>query len=577
MSYTREIRFGEATSPLHQQRMRSIVGKHPQDRWICLACRDKDFDLVVYETAQLPDVVGSVPMRNIPYCRLWSVLADLDCRDRKAWVIGWRLRYAFEKADFIGALERGEVTLPRVKHGKRKGKHTGKLTYNKRIFEVDIVCGRNKIKALDWLNFSVEPEAYAAGPSSIDADVVALALGDFLVMARNIDLDVCKSTAAQLGWYHARQCLSRGGLYVNLDGEARQLERRAYHGGRNEAYQLGEIPGTTYSLDVRSCYAWICLTKRLPFRMVEEYRAGILPERIDPHGADHWIADVVLRTDTPDYPLRFQGTPIYPIGEFMCSLPWPELRHALLAGRVQMVLRAARYEAAHVLKKYANWYLNARAATGAAYSVRVAGSLKATFNASLGYSAREKYDWVPWDCHLGNSYWLGTTTSPEDKETPVAAQVLDDERRWLRVAGEPFESVPYLHATICSYARVRLLEIFAAAGREEILYVDTDGILTTVKGLEKIRATPGMMADQPGHLVERFAPGRALIQGQKSYRVGANWIQAGVPKRRYSALREKQVLTVETGRADDAGRVHPFTMRRVKQKGERGSWQNEMA
>ena len=153
----------------------------------------------------------------------------------------------------------------------------------------------------------------------------------------------------------------RGEAGYNLDFASRELERAAYHGGRCEAFRLGVIPGTTYSLDVRACYATICRDERLPFVCVAEYLAGCDPERIDPDGDDHWIADVVIRTDKADYPLRWMGTPIFPVGQFRTALPWPELRRAVKSRSVVRVLRAARYEAAPVLRAYAEWYLHARA------------------------------------------------------------------------------------------------------------------------------------------------------------------------------------------------------------------------
>ena len=155
------------------------------------------------------------------------------------------------------------------------------------------------------------------------------ALRDYLLAAHAAGIRVNRTTAAQLGWAHARSGYLAGELFVNADPESRRLERFAYHGGRCEAFRLGEIPGTTYSLDVRACYATICLDERLPCQQLEEYRAGCAAEQIDTAGPDHWIADVIVQTDEADYPLRWHGSPIFPVGQFRTALPWPELRHAL--------------------------------------------------------------------------------------------------------------------------------------------------------------------------------------------------------------------------------------------------------
>jgi hypothetical protein len=149
--------------------------------------------------------------------------------------------------------------------------------------------------------------------------------------------------------------------------------------------------------------------------------------------------------------------------------------------------------------------------------------------------------------------------------------------RWLRIAGEPREAMPFLHATICSYARVKLLEIFQIAGRENILYCDTDGILVTRNGAMRLIEDDGEHTKYLCGLVERFPCGSALIRGQKNYQVGDNVIHAGVVDVRLDKTRGKKVLTCATGRTDSDGRVHPFTMTCEDNGGESERWTNEMA
>jgi hypothetical protein len=574
---TRDAQFGEPSKALRQRPLRATKGKAAQDTWIVIACRDKGYSLTVYAggSVEFGAMVDSCSRDS--YETLWDDLARLCFGRGKAWLIGWRVRYAFDMADFTGALSRGEVALPKVRAGKNKGKHGGKLTWNKRILEVDLVCGRNQIKALDWLNFGVDPAAYVDRLEDVTAETATAALRDFLGMTKAVGVSVCKTTAAQLGWDHARRGMYKGSLHVNLDPESRSLERRSYHAGRNEAFYLGDVAGVTYSLDVKSCYGAICRHECLPVYCKEEYRAGLPVDAVNVTGDDHWIADVVLSTNSADYPLRWNGVPIYPVGDFVTALAWPELRHAIKAGRAKKILRAARYEAAPVLAEYASWYFRARDAKQGGYAPLMSGAVKSMFNASLGFTARQKYEWQPWSCQIGGTYWLGSTTSPEDRQSLVSAQVLQDERRWLKIAGEPYEAMPFLHATICSYARVRLLEIFDLAGRENVLYCDTDGILVSQNGYLRLLGCQNAIGNLPGQLAERFPAGKARIQGQKSYRVGDHAIQAGVVKTRYSSLAEKTLLTTDTGRVSADFKVAPFVFDCCELKERSGQWENEMA
>jgi hypothetical protein len=573
----RPLTFGDRQTPTSQRSLRMPKGEPTQDRWIVGAFGDTEFSLTCQEWVNGKLIPLGASWESAPYSQFWDALSTLDCGPVKFWLIGWRVRYALERANFSRALSEGAISLPTIRAGKNRGKAGGRLSYSGRILEVDLVAGKNAIKVLDWSNFGVAPDGYPQTDGATTIETACGVLQDYLSATAAAGVRVSRSTAAQVGWSHARQSGLGADLACNLDGEARELERRACHGGRCEAFRLGEIPGTTYSLDVRSCYATICRDESLPCRLVEEYRHGLPVEAIDVAGDDHWIADVVISTDEPDYPLSWDGTPIYPIGQFRTALPWPELRHALMRGRVQRVLRAARYAAGPVLRPYAEWYLHARRAEK---SLSVGGStswLKAMFNASLGYTARQKWQWIPWDAPVEQDWWFGASQSPVDSQTRVSAQVIDGEARWLSVAGEPRESMPFLHATICSYARVKLLEIFKLAGMENILYCDTDGILVTMRGAMRLIFEDEDRTKYLRGLVERFPCGSARIQGQKVYSVGDNVIAAGTVKTKRSALERRNVLTVATGRADSEGRVHPFVMTCEDNGGVGERWTNEMA
>lgn len=598
----RELTYNESSRPHHQFPLREPKGKPTQERWIVAAWGKETFCLTMcwWQDGEL--LGGTAYTGECPYSMLWEVLAGIPCGVVKWWLIGHGTGYALDRANFTDALERGDVSLPKIAKGNNKGKHGGKLTLSRRITEVDIVCGKNKIKMLDWCNFAVESTSYSTITNEQYLQICIEKLREYLTITARLGVQVCKTTAAQLGWNKARADCLKHRLHINLDPACRALERRAYHAGRNECFALGRVRGTAFSLDVKSCYATICLDEALPIRMVEDYRHGCDIDKIDPSGDDHWIADVVVRTEMPDYPLRWQGTPIYPVGQFRTALPWPELARALRRSEILTVLRAARYESAPVLREYAQWYLRSRVELAGARSAMDAGFLKAMFNASLGYTARQKYEWQPWDTQIGFKYWIGVASNPEQRgrmmagdgdacelegddcgpvsPSPVQAQKLDTERRWLRVDGEPREAMPFIHATVCSYARVLLLDIFNVAGRCNVIYCDTDGLLVTLDGFMHLTKQTGDERKLWFGLVQRFEPGRAFIQGQKSYRVGDQIIHAGVVDTRRSSLaveedaiavnvdedatpgqknkRTVRVLTCKTGRPSLDGRVEPF-------------------
>jgi hypothetical protein len=363
----------------------------------------------------------------------------------------------------------------------------------------------------------------------------------------------------------------------NLDDQARAMERRAHFGGRNEAYRLGDIDDAVLSLDVKSSYASICHACEVPIFMEEDFPLGLPVEHIDADDRTQWIADVIVSTPEPDYPVKHHGIILYPTGVFYTSLAWPELHHALQRGRVEKVTRASRYRSGLALASYAEWYMQAREKLSKAGLGSFASCLKSIFNGSLGYTARAKYELLPWQMDIDRDWWIGYTSAPDHSAPVVHAQVLDGVKEWLKVGGEPREAMPFLHATICSWARIRLLQIMEAAGREWIHYCDTDGILVDYRGYARLLDTPGMIGDKPGQLGERFKSGPCRIQGQKNYRIGDQVICSGMVRTRDSVWQQKRVLETPTGRVDPSGIVTPFIFRCEDIGGESPRWHNELA
>lgn len=552
-----EDKFGIGRRPREQWPIVSPKGERTQDDWIVACFCDDGFTLQVYNDG---DQGMSLDTTARPYDELWKALRELPPAKKKRWLIGHRVRYALERADFINALANGDVALPQAKKAGKAKTRAGKLSYSLNCVEIDLVAGKNKVKLLDWKNFGFEPpQGYSVLTPMIHFEAQKH-LRRYLDTCKAIGLRFNKTTSAQLGWQHARIDYPPSVLMYNLDTESRAMERRAYYGGRNEPYRLGPIGDAVMSLDVKSFYAWICATKRTPIYLEEEFPLGLHPYNIEGNETTHWIADVEIATPTADYPVNYQDTPIYPTGNFFTTLAWPELEHALKHGRVTRVIRAARYKAGYVFDRYAKWFLCAKRTIESAGDLALARSLKAMFNASLGYTARQRYELKPWAMDIDRKWWLGYTSAPDMSAPIVQAQVLDGVKEWLKVGGEPREAMPFLHATICSWGRLRLLEIMQAAGREWVYYCDTDGLLVDYRGYANLIDTPGMIGHLPGQLGERFKSGPCTINGQKDYQIGETIICSGMPRTRRSEWAAKEVLTTPTGLSNVEGEVSPFTM-----------------
>lgn len=549
--------------------------KH-QDRWLLLTARDVEFDLEVFGMDKDGNVTLWDTILAKPYAELWSVLSCLRLHRNKWWMIGWRMRHVIAMAKMLEALGEGLIRLPVSEGEDGSLKRGGKISISPNCVEVDFLAGRNKIKLLDFDNLGVLPGDFGLMLNELRPEDTLRALRDYIAMCDMTGMSASRSTAAQVGWAHFAANCNAKGVASNLDDDARAMERRSYFGGRCETYFLGDVKGTVHSLDVKSCYASICQNWWVPTYLVREYPGGIPVDEVACRGDNHWIADVIIRTPSPDYPVDFGGQTLYPIGQFRTTLAWPELWHALHFGRVVAIVRAAEYKTAKLFAYYAEWFFKAKETLPEMGFGHMLGALKATFNASLGYSARRKYEWIPWPNDLPHKWAIGITPAPDKSSLAVPCQILNGVGEWLRIGGEPRDAMPFLHATICSYARCKLLEIFDAAGRGEVLYCDTDGVLVTDEGLRKLQGSHLMSGNEPGQLVVRFPAGQCRIQGQKNYRLGENVVHSGVVMTRQNRVLNKEVLTCATGRMNADGKVEPFTFRCEDEGGEMARWVNEI-
>lgn len=563
--------------PVRQLPLLDCKLKPHHQRWILAAFGDSGFTLMVKEVGLDGIALTKCTYKGVSYADLFCAIKSLSLSKGKWWIAGWRTRYALEMAKLLAALESGEVRLPMSRGTKSKGQPAGSVTLTDTIVNVDLAIGRHKVKFIDLANLGVHPEQFGAKLATLTIEDVERAFGGYLGMCTLTGLSASRVTAAQTGWVRFRARHLPAFLSINLSDESRVLERRACYNGRTECFKLGDIPDKVYSLDVKSCYAHICATQELPVHLDTEYPLGLPVGEIDSAEHVQWIADCVIRTEVADYPLRWGEQPIYPIGEFHTTLCWPELKHAMDRGRVVKVTRAARYIARPALRSYAKWFLYSKDSLVLANYQDMLPTLKSIFNASLGYSARRKYTWLAWNPHGAPDWWLGVTQAPDRSCEVVQAQVLDGSARWLQIAGEPYEAIPYLHATICSWARVKLVGIMDAAGRENVLYCDTDGILVTRPGWEALNHAEGLLGVSPGQLVERFPPGRCRIGGQKNYRIGNRYVCAGGIQTRRSLMADKIVLATPTGRTDVHGNVEPFRFRTEDVGDEKARWRNELA
>lgn len=311
--------------------------------------------------------------------------------------------------------------------------------------------------------------------------------------------------------------------------EALDLEGRCYYGGRAEAHRIGNVPGTVFHLDYRSLYPSVCRDTALPVRLRchtydpdpdDAGRAAVL---------SNCAADVLLRTDGPDYPLRRGSIVVYPVGRFRTCLAGPELTHAVERSRVDRWYSLAEYDCEPALRTYALEMDGIRCAADEQKNRPLAQWAKSMGVCLPGKFAQRDRHWRIWGrCPPGGLFydeWHKLGTSPPERWRTIAGVT-----QWEEVGGWSNDAVPAIAAWITSAARLKLLAAIEAAGWENVYYVDTDSVFTNKEGYERLLDFGNVASGQMGYLKLEGVYSNFEVRGIKDYTADGRHVVSGLPK-----------------------------------------------
>ena len=310
-----------------------------------------------------------------------------------------------------------------------------------------------------------------------------------------------------------------------------EMERRAYYGGRCEAFYIGEVPTSPlYYLDVQGMYATILRDEVFPTRLLGEVRKPKPKEFSQLLRRHELLAEVELRTQEPAFPLR-EDVVYFPTGRFTTVLPGPELRYAWEKGYIRKVHWALVYRPGRPFVDYAEYFLDERKRMeerkdrmGERIAKLMANSLYGKFG-----QRNPVYRIAPNSLNEPPGIDVGI----EHGTGRMCLRVVWGDKVYVKEGEEPAPWTFYPIAAWCtSYGRLRLWELIQKAGRDHVYYCDTDGFICDGEALERLRAeiAPGI----PGRMKVKGEYSTAEIHGLKHYTLDGVEHIGGIPS---SALR----------------------------------------
>lgn len=316
-------------------------------------------------------------------------------------------------------------------------------------------------------------------------------------------------------------------VLIDDDERALALARAAYLGGRNECFRHGVIQGPIAYIDINSMYPAVMAEGTFPTVLVgyDATRPEFVYRKYSPTHA--CVGKVLLECEEGIYPRVINNRLCFPTGRFWASLAGPELGYADRHGHIVAWESVAVYRQAPLFKEFVEFFYNERLKAKAAGNEVLAFFLKILMNSLYGKFGQRGMVWeeTKHTDDMTSKAWLeldaDTGVLYRCRQLAGLIQVKSDE-------GEARESHPAIAAFVTSYARLKLWYLMLDCGRENVLYVDTDGAFVTQAGLARItdKLDPGLLGAPKLEGVHRYVH----IRGLKDYDLGGQGKVKGVKK-----------------------------------------------
>ena len=314
-------------------------------------------------------------------------------------------------------------------------------------------------------------------------------------------------------------------IFIDSNERAAALGRRAYMGGRTEAFHIGRIPTKVYCLDINSMYPYIMAHHAVPYRLATT-TTRVTPEEL-PALMSHYdvVADVDVEVTEPCLPIRLEGRTTWPVGRFTAALTTPELSYALERGMIQGVKYAALYHRAVIFKDYVEFFYEERLKAREQGDKATEGIVKLFLNSLYGKFGQNGQKWTA----VGESetmdvrYWDYYDADAKElykyREFAGLVERLEEE-------AESRDSFPAIAAHITAYARLHLWTLMQAAGLDNVFYTDTDSLMVNRAGYEALDAY--INSQLLGALKVEWTSEDVVIHGLKDYEVDGKLKAKGV-------------------------------------------------
>lgn len=351
-----------------------------------------------------------------------------------------------------------------------------------------------------------------------EADVTILRAAWHRVMGwiESEDLGTFKPTGAGQGWAAFRhRWMDTPILHHGIDHIA-ESEREAAYAGRCEAWVWGQLgPGPWHEWDFHSAYAHIAEDCDVPTRLIGHSGARGAYKAIS---GSQGVATLIRATVTlsePVLPVRGPHGILWPIGTITGWWWDVELDLAEREGATIEAHEGWRYEARPALRTWARWVLDTLDAPATVVDPVCRAVVKGWSRTVVGRFGSRWSTFDPIGEAMPDGWMMATARRAGEAES----------FRLLSVAGTTWaethrhdspDSAVHVMSWIMAATRVRLWAAMRVAGLDTVAYVDTDGLMVSSAGSERLSGSglPGLRLKSAWRHVEILGPRQLVLEGR---------------------------------------------------------------
>ena len=417
-----------------------------------------------------------------------------------------------------------------------------------------------------------------------DTEIVQRAIWSYIQFIKDNDLGSMAVTKSSQAFKAYRTRFMDRQICLHSDDRAFDLERKAYMGGRTEAFRIGTIEGTGFIvLDINSMYPFVMQKYKYPSKLVCLIEGEKMASYTRWLGGYGMIAEVDLDTPEPAFGVRYRKKLIFPTGQFRAFLCSEALKYAIKKGYVKNFVRASLYLMEDLFSDYVACFSDLRKKYITENNLVMAKLCKYMHNSLYGKWGEKDLLTDMTDDHSGEPYlhreiW-DAVCGGWWSETHLMNKIV-----MTHPGGEGPHSFPAIAAHICENARLELWKLIRDIGVDNVLYSDTDSVIIKASDLDKV--TERLSDTRVGGLKIQGIFSGLQIDGVKNYRTDNERHIKGIPasaeevspgvftynsfQRQAGCLKEGQITgikitpvtrrlthTYDKGLVDSDGRVRP--------------------